>query len=128
MSLALHLGAIPDADDVQLFRPAGRHSGDSIEDQRARQPMKPSLRVVLALHQEFIVFLYQRNPFGDQRADLTLRTFDQHSVAVHRVLHVGGHGESASYLYETFQILMACESCQSLESSNIPLQPHLQFL
>ena len=50
--LALHLGAVADADDVELLGPAGGDAGDGVEDQRAGQAVEGCLLVVLALGDE----------------------------------------------------------------------------
>src|SRR5580692_9749941 len=46
--LALHFGAVADADDFQFARPAFGHALDGVIDQRARQSVKCRLRIVLA--------------------------------------------------------------------------------
>ena len=92
--LALQLGAVPDADNVEFLAPALGDSDDSIADQRARQPMERGLFVVLALGDQAAVLLHQRNAAGKHGADLALGAFHKHRVAIcaDRVLDAGWHG------------------------------------
>ncbi len=57
MLFAFQLGAITNADNIELFGPPGRDARDGIEHQGPCQAMKTCLRVVLALDQQIIVFL-----------------------------------------------------------------------
>ena len=41
--LALHVGAIADADDIELAREAGRNALHGVRGQRARQPVQRAL-------------------------------------------------------------------------------------
>ena len=55
--------------------------------------MKARLGIVLALEHQLIVFLDQGDSLRDQRGDLALGAFDQHSVAFDGVLHRRGKSD-----------------------------------
>ena len=122
-ALALELGAIADADDVELLGPAGGDAGDGVEDQRASEAVEPGLRVVLTLDDQLAVLLDQRDALRDQRAHLALGAFDENGVAVDDVyLTPAKEARSASYQYETFQrSLRGLRVCWL--NAAIPLQP-----
>ena len=62
--LALHLGAVADADDFQVARPALGDAFDGVVDQGARQAMHRRLRIVFADRHQVAVFLLDLMPAG----------------------------------------------------------------
>ena len=57
--LALHVGAVADADDVQFAREPARDALHGIRGQRARQPVERRLLVGGALHFQLAVGLLE---------------------------------------------------------------------
>ena len=80
--LALQLGAVADADDVELLRPAVGDAFDGVEDERAGEAVEGGLLVVLALDDEWPSFCDEGDAAGKQRGDLALGAFDEDGVAV----------------------------------------------
>ena len=81
MPFALHLGAVADADDFQVARPALGDAFDGVVHQRARQSVNRGLRIVLAHGDEVSVFLLHLDAGGKSRVQLALRPLHQYRVA-----------------------------------------------
>ena len=60
-NLALHIGAVSGADDIQLARESGRHALHGIRGQRARQAVQRGVLVAIANDFESAVLLLERD-------------------------------------------------------------------
>ena len=74
MRLALHFGAIANADDFQFARPALGDAFDGVVDQRPRQPMHRGLRIVLADRHQVAVLLLDLDAGGQMGIQFALGT------------------------------------------------------
>ncbi len=94
-ALALHLGAVSDADDVDVLGLAGGDAGDRVEDERAGEAVEGCLLVVLTLSDELAVLLDELDAAGQHGGDFALGAFDENGVAVlgDRVLDAGGNSD-----------------------------------
>ena len=81
-ALALQLGAVTDAHNIQLALPARGHAMNRIEDQRPCQPMHRGVLVRVANDMQFRADCFQRNALGDQRRNLALGPLDQNSICL----------------------------------------------
>src|SRR5260370_43857 len=88
--LALHLGAVPDADDVDVLGPAGGDAGDGVIDQRAGEAVEGCLLVCLAVGDKGAILLDEGDAAGKHGGDFALGAFDQDGVAADRVLDASG--------------------------------------
>src|SRR5580692_3160495 len=79
--LALHLGAIANADDFQVAGPPVGDALDGVVDQGARQAMDSGLRVVLADGDDVPVFLLHLDSGRQRRVQFALGALDQNGVA-----------------------------------------------
>src|ERR1700686_905172 len=79
--LALHFGAIADADNFQIAGPSLGDTFDGVVDQRARQAMDSGLGIVFAYREEMPILLLDFNARGQLSVQLALRTLHGNSVA-----------------------------------------------
>jgi hypothetical protein len=91
--LALHLGAVADADDLQLALEAVLHSGDHVRDERAGQPVQGADVTIVALPSDVhdAVVDLRVEPAGDGLHELALRPLGPDGGAVHLHLHTLGN-------------------------------------
>ena len=85
-SLALHLCAIADADDIQFLGPALGHALDRVENERAGESVKRGVFVGLAVNVKQTILSLEGNAFSDHCRGLPLGAFDQNSLAFDLVL------------------------------------------
>src|SRR6185437_2458902 len=85
--LALQLGAIADAYDLQVAVPALGHAFHRVVDQGARQAVNGSMIVILARHLNMTVLLLQLHALGQMRLHLALGPLHDYRVSLHFKLH-----------------------------------------
>src|ERR1700674_1496743 len=81
-ALALHFGAIADADDFQVPSPSFGDAFDGVVDQGAGQTMDSGLGIIFAHRQEMPVLLLYFDSRGQLRVQLALRTLHGNRVAL----------------------------------------------
>ena len=123
-ALALQLGAIADAHNVELTLPARGDAVNRVRDQGARQPVHRGLLVVLAVDVQHAVFGFQGNAIGDQRRDLALGAFDQNLVSLDGVFDARGQrNEFLSYTRHRINPSSGLRVPAGQIHSRVPLQP-----
>ena len=85
--LALHFGAVADADDFQVARPSPGDAFHRIVDQRARQAMQRRLGIILAGGDQVAIFLLHGDAGGNARLQLALGSLHGDHVALDLHLH-----------------------------------------
>src|SRR6185437_15658951 len=88
--LALQLGAIADAYDLQIAVPALGHAFHCVVDQGARQAVNGSMIVILARHLNMTVLLLQLHALGQMRLHLAFGSLNHHGVSFSFKLHSRG--------------------------------------
>src|ERR1700728_3467089 len=111
--LALHLGAIADADDVEVLLESGGDAGDGVGDQRAGETMQRAVLFGFALGGENSVFLLERNSARHLDGHLALGTLD-FDVSVHNLnLHARRNGDN--FVSNSRHGSLSASSSQSLD-------------
>src|ERR1051326_6911085 len=85
--LALQLGAITNAHDLQFAVPAFRHPFHGVVHQRARQSVNGSVIVILAGDLDVTILLLQLHALGQMRLHLSFGSLDHYGVSLHFKLH-----------------------------------------
>src|SRR6266536_4127644 len=80
-ALALHLGAIADADDFQFARPPFGDAFDRVVDKRAGQSVQRRLRIVFAQRDKMAVLLFNLDSARHHSVQLALRSLYRDRVA-----------------------------------------------
>jgi hypothetical protein len=114
--LALQLGAVADADDVEVLGPAGGDAGDGVEDQRAGQAMNAAC-LSFSRSRSDCRPSDQRDAAGKQRGDLALGAFDQNGVAVSLTVYLTPRAAGlASCRYVTLKILYGLRVREAIDA------------
>ena len=90
-ALALHLGAVADANDLQILGPTVGDAAHRVVDQSARQAMNGAFGFVFASHHDMAVLLCQGHPARQVVRHRALWPFDRHGIAVNRKANALGH-------------------------------------
>jgi hypothetical protein len=101
--LALQLGAVADADDVEFLGPALGDSVTALKTSARASPWNAAVLVVLAFSVQRCRLCTQGDAAGKHGRDLALGAFDEHRVAIlaDLVLDAGWAAELASCRYVT---------------------------
>src|SRR5437870_2734551 len=96
--VALLLSAVADAIDLERLLEAGRHAGDHVCDERARQAVELLVRPTLgrAAHLERAVLADDLHGGMEVALELALRAFDGDVGALERDLDVARDGDRRS--------------------------------
>ena len=89
--LALDLGAISDADDIEILLESRGDAGDSVGDERARQAMQRAKLLGFALGDEGAVLLLERDSARHADGHLALGALHVHGAVLDLNLHAGRH-------------------------------------
>src|SRR5579872_686929 len=89
--LAFHLGAIADADNLQLPRPSLGYAFHGIIDQGTSQTVQSRLVVIFPLRHQVSVFLLHLDARRQLRFQLALRPLYRHQIPLDIYLHFLGN-------------------------------------